>query len=88
MYGIASTTETLNTLFLNGGTLLAFSIGTILLGLVGLLGLGFGIDKLMRYITGNGFDRSGQIGGFYYWNTPYKGYNRWRSRTWNMEHMP
>jgi len=33
-----------------------------------------------------GFDRSGRIGGFYYWKTPYKGYNRFRSQKWNEEH--
>ena len=32
------------------------------------------------------FDMSGRIGGFYYARTPYRGYNRWRSQKWNMEH--
>lgn len=31
-------------------------------------------------------DKSLMIGGFYLRNTPYKGYNRFRSRKWNMEH--
>lgn len=31
-------------------------------------------------------DKSFMIGGFYIHNTPYKGYNRWRSKKWNMEH--
>lgn len=31
-------------------------------------------------------DQSLMIGGFYLRNTPYKGYNRWRSKKWNMEH--
>lgn len=31
-------------------------------------------------------DKSLNIGGFYLRNTPYKGYNRWRSKNWNMEH--
>lgn len=29
-------------------------------------------------------DQSLMIGGFYLRNTPYKGYNRFRSRKWNM----
>jgi len=33
-----------------------------------------------------GLDRSGRIGGFYYWRTPYKGYKRFRSQRWNLEH--
>jgi len=31
-------------------------------------------------------DQSLMIGGFYVRNTPYKGYNRFRSKKWNMEH--
>lgn len=33
-------------------------------------------------------DQSYSIGGFYLHNLPYKGYKRFRSRKWNMEHMP
>jgi len=31
------------------------------------------------------FDRSGSIMGFYYWKKPYNGYNRFRSRSWNLK---
>jgi len=31
-------------------------------------------------------DESFNLGGFYLRKTPYKGYNRFRSRKWNMEH--
>jgi len=31
-------------------------------------------------------DQSLMIGGFYVRNTPYKGYNRFRSKQWNMKH--
>lgn len=31
------------------------------------------------------YDKSLMIGGFYVRNTPYKGYNRWRSQAWNMK---
>jgi len=30
-------------------------------------------------------DKSLMIGGLYLRNTPYKGYNRWRSKAWNMK---
>jgi len=32
-------------------------------------------------------DRSLKIGGFYVRDLPYKGYKRFRSEKWNMEHM-
>ena len=34
------------------------------------------------------FDKSLMIGGYYVRNTPFKGYHRFRSRDWNMKHMP
>lgn len=30
------------------------------------------------------YDKSLMIAGFYVRNVPYKGYNRWRSRQWNI----
>jgi len=33
-------------------------------------------------------DQSFQMGGYYLRQTPYKGYNRWRSKAWNSTHMP
>jgi len=33
-------------------------------------------------------DQSYSIGGFYLRRTPYAGYHRFRSKKWNMEHMP
>jgi len=30
------------------------------------------------------YDKSLMIGGFYVRNVPYKGYNRWRSKQWNI----
>lgn len=58
MYGIASTTATLATAFSGVGTILALSIGTIVTGLIALLGLGFGIRKLTEHITGPSFNRA------------------------------
>jgi len=55
MWAIASTTEALTTAFTNTGTTLAASIAVILVGLIALLGLGFGIRHLRKYITGRKF---------------------------------
>lgn len=32
-------------------------------------------------------DQSYTLGGYYLRKVPYKGYNRFRSKKWNMEHM-
>jgi len=54
----------------------------IVLGAVITIGLGMLIFregfKLLK-------DQSYSIGGFYVRNLPYKGYNRWRSKKWNLE---
>jgi len=55
MWGVASTTDALSTVFTNTGTVLLASVATILVGLVALLGLGFGIRHLRKYITGRKF---------------------------------
>jgi len=34
-----------------------------------------------------GGDMSLNVGGFYPFNTPFKGYHRFRSQKWNMQHM-
>jgi len=39
----------------------------------------FGVSRLLH-------DRSLMIGGYYLRNTPYKGYNRFKSQKWNIEH--
>jgi len=44
----------------------------------------FGWRELRRAMT----DQSYSIGGFYLRRTPYAGYHRFRSKRWNMEHMP
>lgn len=84
MYGVASTTDLFLTLFNWVGFLIAISIATIAVALAGLGGLGFGISALRRWI----FDQSRQFGGIYMGKLPYKGYHRFRSKKWNMEHMP
>lgn len=55
MWTIASTTDALSTVFTNAGLTLAASVGVILVGLVALLGLGFGVRHLRKYITGDKF---------------------------------
>lgn len=55
MWGVASTTDTLATLYTNTGIVIAATVATILVGYVALLGLGFGIRHLRKYITGKKF---------------------------------
>lgn len=64
-----------------GGALILI-IGTILTIGVGVLVFNAGWQRLRN------FDMSGRIGGFYYARTPWRGYKRFRSQQWNMEHMP
>jgi len=55
MWSIASTTDALSTAFSNTGTIMVSVIGVVLVGLVALLGLGFGVRHLRKYITGRKF---------------------------------
>jgi len=55
MWVIASTTEALTTAFADTGTILVVVIGSVLVALVALLGLGFGVRHLRKYITGRKF---------------------------------
>lgn len=55
MWSIASTSDALTTAFANTGTILTVVIAAVLVGLVALLGLGFGVRHLRRYITGRKF---------------------------------
>lgn len=55
MWSVASTTDALSTAFTNTGTILLAVIGTVLVGLIALLGLGFGVRHLRKYITGRKF---------------------------------
>jgi len=75
-------TDTL-TVILNAITSYGIAILVILGALLGIslayLVFHFGWNRLIS-------DKSLMIGGFYVRNTPYAGYNRFRSRKWNMEH--
>jgi len=55
MWTAASTTGALATMFTDTGTILAAIVGTILAGTVALLGLGFGVRHVKKYITGRKF---------------------------------
>lgn len=55
MWTVASTTGTLSTAFSDTGTILLAVIGVVVTGLIALLGLGFGIRHLRKYITGRKF---------------------------------
>jgi len=52
MWDIASTTDALTTAFSNTGVILALVVGTVLVAIVALIGLGYGIRKLTKKITG------------------------------------
>ena len=59
-----------------------------LFGFVG-IGLAFTLGHyVVDFIYNAIHDRSFRIGGFYVRDVPFKGYNRFRSQQWNMEHMP
>jgi len=55
MWNIASTTGVLTTAFSDTGTILTLVIGTVVVALIALLGLGFGVRHLKKYITGRKF---------------------------------
>jgi len=55
MWEIASTTGVLTTAYSGAGTILVLVIGTVLTALVALLGLGFGVRHLRKYVTGRKF---------------------------------
>ena len=56
-------------------------LGALIVLMVGFLVFKKGMHALLH-------DQSLSIGGYYLRNTPYKGYNRFRSQKWNMAHMP
>jgi len=55
MWPVASSTAASTTAFADMGTLIAMVITAILAALIGLLGLGFGVRHLKKYITGRKF---------------------------------
>jgi len=55
MYSIASSSATLTTAFADTGTLVALVLAAVVAGVIALMGLGFGIRHLRKYITGRKF---------------------------------
>lgn len=55
MYNIAAAVADIGTMFTNTGTIITAVVATVLVGLIALLGLGFGVRKLRGYITGRKF---------------------------------
>jgi len=55
MYATSSALTALASLFSDTGVILTAIIGVILAGLIALLGLGFGVRHVRKYITGRKF---------------------------------
>jgi len=55
MFPVASSTDALNTAFANIGVIFAVAIGAILIAWASLTGLGFGLRKAKKYVTGRHF---------------------------------
>jgi len=55
MWSVASSSAALTQSFTDTGTLLAVGIAAVLVGMIALLGLGFGIRHLKKYVTGRKF---------------------------------
>lgn len=55
MWVAASTTAVIASMFTDTGTILTATIATVVVGIVALLGLGFAVRHLKKYITGRKF---------------------------------
>lgn len=76
------TANTAQQLILDQIAILGLAILSIL-GAVVVLMLGYLVYKYGKRLL---FDQSITLGGYYLRNTPYAGYNRWRSQKWNSKH--
>jgi len=75
--------QTLFTLLANEVSfMLTYILGVILTVLAALLGLGFAVRRVSLWIYDGGLG----TGIRHFGKPPWKGYNRWRSEKWNMEH--
>ena len=51
------------------------------------IGISFTVlSTVIGYFKYQNMDNSKKIGGFYLKNLPCKGYSRWHSEAWNMQH--
>jgi len=55
MYSIASSSADLTTAFSNVGILIAVAVAAVLIAWAALTGLGFGLRKAKKYVTGRHF---------------------------------
>jgi len=55
---------------------------------VGLLTAFYIAERVGDFVRAAVADRSFRVFGFYVRDVPYRGYNRFRSQQWNLEHMP
>jgi len=58
MWSIASSSLAMATMAADVGILVSISIGTVMTGLVALLGLGFAVQKTKEHVTGNSWGES------------------------------
>jgi len=80
MYDSADAITQMGALGIDVGFMLVYILGAVCAGAVALVGLGFGWRHLSVYIYNHG-------GNFrHFGKPPYKGYNRWRSYKWNLNH--
>jgi len=55
MFTIASSTAALSTAYTDIGTVIAVAVAAVLVAWAALVGLGFGVRKASRYVTGRKF---------------------------------
>jgi len=75
--------------YLNFGAMVAQNIPKMLIITASLIGLFWGIKKFIHWCVGDG--TTTWLGSHWAWldhkmYRPWKGYNRLRSRKWNLEH--
>lgn len=80
---ITQTTSLIYNAFGSFGAYCFIILGTFLTLCISYLIFKTGFNQLKNIFT----DKSLKIGGYYLRNLPYKGYNRFRSEKWNMDHM-
>jgi len=90
MYSIASSTHDIAMMYGFAGTIIGGSMLGVLLGGAALLGLGFAAQSL-SILFWHSDGTTNWLGRHWMWwdhmtYKPYAGYNRLRSRRWNMEH--
>jgi len=55
MYSVASSSATITQALTDTGTLVALVVASVVIGLIALMGLGFGVRHIRKYISGKKF---------------------------------